>query len=270
MTNRRWFILLGMALVLVAAVAFALLRSPSQPANHSEASPDEIQVAVAANFTAPMQKIVTAFEQETGHKALLSFGTVGKFYSQMKAGGPFEVLVSSDRATPDALVRDGLALGDTRFTYAIGKLVLWSAVPNMVDANGEVLRTGGLRHLALANPRLAVYGAAGQAAMEKLGVWETIKPKIVTAENITQAYQFVATGNAELGFVSLSQIVGPDGKVTKGSAWMVPAGLYPPLAQDVILLAPGKDNPAAKALVDYLRSEKARSIILSYGYDLPN
>ncbi|WP_333824657.1 molybdate ABC transporter substrate-binding protein [Pinisolibacter sp.] len=230
----------------------------------------EIQVAVAANFTAPMQKIAAEFEAETGHKAVLAFGTVGKFYSQMKAGAPFEVLVSSDRETPDALVRDGLAIGETRFTYAIGKLTLWSATPGVVDDKGEVLRTGSYRHLALANPKLAVYGAAGQVVMKKLGVWEAIEPKLVTAENISQAYQFVASGNAELGFVAFSQIVGPDGKVANGSTWMVPADLYPQLAQDVILLAPGKDSAAAKDLVDHLRSDKARAIIRSYGYDLPN
>lgn len=230
----------------------------------------EVQVAVAANFTAPMQKIAADFEAETGHKAVLAFGTVGKFYSQMKAGAPFEVLVSSDRETPDALVRDGLAIGETRFTYAIGKLALWSATPGFVDDKGEVLRTGIFQHLALANPKLAVYGAAGQAVMKRLRVWEAIEPKLVTAENITQAYQFVASGNAELGFVASSQIVGPDGKVSKGSTWMVPADLYPPLAQDVILLTPGKDSAAAKALVEHLRSDKARAIIRSYGYDLPN
>jgi len=235
-----------------------------------EAGAAEVQVAVAANFTAPMQKIAADFEAKTGHKAVLTFGTVGKFSAQMKAGAPFEVLVSSDRETPDALVRDGLAIGETRFTYAIGKLALWSATPGVVDDKGEVLRSRPFQHLALANPKLAVYGAAGQVVMKKLGVWEAIEPKLVTAENISQAYQFVASGNAELGFVAFSQIVGPDGKVTKGSTWMVPADLYPPLAQDVILLAPGKDSAAAKALVEYLGTAEARAIIRSYGYDLPN
>lgn len=230
----------------------------------------EVQVAVTANFTAPMQKIAAEFEKDTGHKAALAFGTVGKFFAQMKAGAPFEVLVSADRETPDALVKEGLAVGEARFTYAVGKLALWSATPDAVDGKGEILRTGSFRHLALANPKLAVYGAAGQAAMKKLGVWDAIEPKLVTGENIAQAYQFVASGNAELGFVAYSQIIGPDGKVAKGSVWMVPSDLYPQLAQDVILLAPGKDSAAAKALVDYLRSAKARAVILSYGYDLPN
>lgn len=230
----------------------------------------EVLVAVAANFTAPMQKISAEFEKDTGHKAVLAFGTVGKFYSEMKTGAPFEVLVSSDRETPDALVRDGLALGDARFTFAIGKLALWSASPEMVDSKGEILLSGSFLHLALANPKLAVYGAAGLSVMKKLGVWEAIEPRVVTAENITQAYQFVASGAAELGFVAFSQIVGPDGRITKGSVWMPPSDLYPRLAHDVILLAPGRDSAAAKALVDYLRSNKARAVILSYGYDLPH
>ena len=217
-----------------------------------------------------MQKIAAEFEKDTGHKAVLIFGTVGKFYAQMKAGAPFEVLVSSDRETPDALLREGLAIEAPRFTYAIGKLVLWSASSGVVDPKGEVLRSNTFKHFALANPKLAVYGAAGQAVMKKLGVWEATEPKIVTAENITQAYQFVASGNAELGFVAFSQVVGPDGKIASGSAWMVPTELHPPLAQDVILLAPGKDSAAAKAIIAYLRSDKARAIILSYGYDIPN
>lgn len=229
---------------------------------------DEIQVAVAANFTTPMQRIAEEFEKETGHKPLLAFGTVGKFYAQIKNGAPFEVLVSSDKETPDKLLRDGLAIADTRYTYAIGKLALWSATPGMVDPKGDVLKSGAFQHLALANPKLAVYGAAGQEALKKLGVWEAVQPKIALAENITQAYQFVATGNAELGFVALSQIIGASGKVEKGSAWLPPADLYTPIKQDAILLSPGGGKAAALALVNYLRTDKARSIIRAYGYDL--
>lgn len=229
---------------------------------------DEIQVAVAANFTAPMRKIADEFEKETGHKALLSFGTVGQFYAQMKNGAPFEVLVSSDKATPDKLVRDGLALDDTRHTYAIGKLVLWSATPGLVDSKGAVLKSGKFQHLALANPTLAVYGAAGQEVLKKLGVWDAVQPKIVQAENITQAYQFVASGNAEIGFVALSQIIGDDGKLAKGSSWAPPADLYPPIKQDVIVLSLGNGKAGARALAKYLGSDKARAIIRSYGYEL--
>lgn len=239
-------------------------------AESGAARADEIQVAVAANFTAPMRKIADEFEKETGHRPLLAFGTVGKFYAQIKSGAPFEALVSSDKETPDKLVRDGLAVADTRYTYAVGKLVLWSNAPGMVDSKGAILTSGAFQHLALANPKLAVYGAAGQEVLKKLGVWDVVQPKIVLAENITQSYQFAASGNAEIGFVAWSQVVGQDGKIEKGSAWAPPADLYPPIKQDVILLAPGADKAAARALVDYLKTEKARAIIRAYGYELAN
>lgn len=235
----------------------------------SRASADEIQVAVAANFTAPMRKIAEEFEKETGHRPLLAFGTVGQFYGQIKDGGaPFEVLVFSDRDTPEKLIRDGRGVAEKRYTYAIGRLVLWSAAPGLVDANGDVLKAGVFQHLALANPKLAVYGAAGQAVLTKMGLWDALGPKIVLAENITQAYQFVASGNAEIGFVALSQVIGPTGKIDKGSAWMPPAELYPPIKQDVLLLTRGAGKPAARALVDYLNTDKAKTIIRAYGYEL--
>jgi len=229
---------------------------------------DEVQVAVGANFSAPMKIIAADFEKDTGHKAVLSFGTVGKFFAQIKSGAPFEVLVSSDQNTPDKLVAENLAIDSTRYTYAIGKLVLWSAKPGYVDAGGKILKNGDFKHLALANPKLAVYGAAGQEVMRRLGVLESIQPRIVLAENITQAHQFVATGNAELGFVALSQVVGKDGGIASGSAWIVPADLYPPIKQDAIVLTRGKGKPAAQALVDYLKTDKARAVIKAYGYEL--
>lgn len=228
---------------------------------------DEVQVAVAANFTAPMKIIAADFEKDTKHKVVLSFGTVGKFFAQMKNGAPFEVLVSADQTTPDKLVAEGLAQNETRYTYAIGKLVLWSARPGVVDDKGEVLKKGDFKHLALANPKLAVYGAAGQEVMKQLGVLDAVQPRIILAENITQAYQYVVTGNAELGFVALSQIIGKDGRIAEGSHWMVPAVLYPPIKQDVIVLAPGKGKVAPQALVDYMKTEKVRSLIKSYGYE---
>jgi molybdate transport system substrate-binding protein len=234
----------------------------------STASADEIQVAVAANFTVPMRKIADEFEKETGHKPLLSFGTVGQFYAQIKNGAPFEALVSSDMQTPNKLVHDGLAVAETRYTYAIGKLILWSAAPGVVDPNGEVLKSGTFQHLALANPNLAVYGAAGQEVLKNLGVWEAVQRKIVLAENITQAYQFVASGNADIGFVALSQVTSPNGKIEQGSSWAPPADLYPPIKQDVILLSAAKDKAAALALVNYLKTDKAKAIIRAYGYEL--
>ncbi len=229
----------------------------------------EVSVAVAANFTGPMEKMAPAFEKATGHKALVAYGTVGKFYAQIKNGAPFEVLVSADDETPIRLEKDGLALPASRFTYAIGKLVLWSAKPGLVDDKGEVLRRGDFRHLAIANPKVAVYGAAAAEAMAKLGVDKALEPRLVYGENITQAYQFTATGNAELGFVALSQIY-RDGQYAAGSYWMVPPALYPQIRQDAVLLTRGKDNPAAAALLAYLKTDAARQVIRNHGYELAN
>ncbi|KQO19423.1 molybdate ABC transporter substrate-binding protein [Acidovorax sp. Leaf78] len=226
---------------------------------------DTVSVAVAANFTAPMQKIATAFEADTGHKAELSFGATGKFYAQITNGAPFQILLSADDTTPAKLEKDGKAVANSRFTYAIGTLVLWSAQPGYVDAQGAVLKTGDFKHLAIANPKLAPYGLAAMQAMDKLGVTAQLQPRFVQGENIAQTHQFVATGNAQLGFVALSQVMA-DGKITSGSAWQVPANLHEPIRQDAALLTPGKDSAAATALLQYLRGDKARAIIKSYGY----
>lgn len=227
----------------------------------------DVSVAVAANFTAPMQKIAGAFEQDTGHQAILAFGSTGKFYAQIKNGAPFQVLLSADDETPARLEREGLGVSGTRFTYAIGKLVLWSRQPGLVDDKGEVLRTGKFERIALADPKLAPYGAAAVEVLNGLGLMSALAPKFVQGENIAQAYQFVATGNAELGFVAMSQVFA-EGKLTQGSAWLVPASLHAPIRQDAVVLSPGKDNAAAAALMAYLRNDKARAIIRSFGYDL--
>lgn len=228
---------------------------------------DDVQVAVAANFTAPMKQIAVEFEKDTGHKALLAFGATGKFYVQISNGAPFEVLLTADEETPVRLEKELLAAPGTRFTYAIGKLVLWSAKAGYVDDQGDILKKGDFKHLALANPKTAPYGATAMGVMKQLGVLDSIQPKIVQGENIAQTHQFVATGNAELGFVALSQVF-KDGKVTSGSAWIVPTKLYAPIRQDAVVLAKGRNNPAAGALVKYLKTDKAHSIIKSYGYEL--
>ena len=232
---------------------------------------DNVSVAVAANFTAPMQKIAADFEKDTGHKVQASFGATGKFYAQIKAGAPFEVLLTADEETPLKLESEGAAVPGSHFTYAVGRLVLWSAKAGFVDDKGEVLKKGTFAHLSLANPKTAPYGAAGLDVMKKLGVLEAIQPKIVQGENIAQAWQFVATGNAELGFVARSQVY-RDGKVAEGSAWIVPASLHAPIRQDAVLLTKGttggKANPAADALLKYLKGDKARAVIKSFGYDL--
>lgn len=227
---------------------------------------EAVQVAVAANFAGAMDTIASDFEKQTGHHAALSTGTVGKFYAQIKSGAPFDVLISADDATPIRLEKDGLAIGETRFTYAIGKLVLWSAKPGLVDGNGEVLKRDRFARLAIANPKVAVYGAAAIAAMKNMGVAANLEPKFVLGESITQAYQFIATGNAELGFIALSQIY-RDGRYAAGSHWMVPASLYSPLRQDAVLLTHGRGNPAATALLTYLKSDAARRVIRAHGYE---
>lgn len=225
----------------------------------------EVTVAVAGNFSGPMEKIAPEFEKATGHKAVIAYGTVGKFYAQIKNGAPFDVLVSADDETPIRLEKDGLAVAESRFTYAIGKLVLWSSKAGFVDDKGEVLKRGDFRHLAIANPKVAVYGAAAVETMKKMGVASILEPKFVIGENITQAYQFAATGNAELGFVAMSQIY-RDGQYAPGSFWLVPSTLYPQIRQDAVLLVRGKDNPAATALLAYLKSDAAMQVIRAHGY----
>ena len=230
------------------------------------AQADEVKLAVAANFTAPIQKIAAEFERETGHKALISTGSTGAFYAQIKNGAPFEVFLAADDETPIKLESEGAAVKGSRFTYAIGKLVLWSAKAGFVDDRGDVLKKAAFGHLALANPKTAPYGAAGIEVLKKLGILEAVQGRLVQGENISQTYQFVSTGNAELGFVALSQ-VWKDGALNGGSVWFVPAGLYSPIRQDAVLLSKGAGKPAAEALLKYLRSEKARAIIKSYGYE---
>lgn len=227
---------------------------------------DQVSVAVAANFTAPMQKIAAEFEKDTGHKAQLSFGATGKFYAQIKNGAPFQALLAADDETPAKLEQEGLAVPGSRFTYAIGTLVLWSMQPGAVDARGEVLKKGGFNKLAIANPRLAPYGRAAVEVLTGLGLLDALTPKFVHGENIAQTWQFVGTGNAELGFVALSQVM-QDGKIAKGSAWVVPARLHAPIRQDAVILATGKGNAAAEALMKYLKGAKVRAIIQDYGYE---
>ena len=227
----------------------------------------EVKVAVAANFTAPMQQIAAQFERDTGHKAQLAFGATGKFYAQIKNGAPFEVLLAADDETPARLEKEGMAVAGSRFTYSIGQLALWSAKPGYVDDKGEVLKKGAFKHLALANPKLAPYGAAAVETLTRLGLLASIEPRFVQGENIAQTFQFISTGNAELGFVALSQVY-EGGKLKSGSAWIVPASLHAPIRQDAVVLAKGKDNPAAAALVKFLKADPARAVIKSYGYAL--
>jgi molybdate transport system substrate-binding protein len=236
-----------------------LLALPAQAA--------EVNVAVAANFTAPMKVIAAEFEKATGHKAKMSFASSGKFYAQIKNGAPFQVILSADDTTPAKLEAEGLGVPGSRFTYAIGTLVLWSTKPGLVDANASVLRSGNYNKLAIANPRLAPYGKAAVEVLAGMGLLAGARAKFVMGENIAQTYQFAHTGNADIGFVALSQVM-KDGKLTGGSAWIVPARLHTPIRQDALILASGKGNAAASALLDYLKTDKAKAIIRAYGYEI--
>ena len=227
----------------------------------------EVSVAVAANFASPMQKIVQLFQQDTGHKAVLSLGSTGNLYAQIRNGAPFEVFLSADDETPKRIEQEGLAATGSRFTYATGRLVLWSKKPGLVDEQGDVLKSDQFQRLALANPKLAPYGTAAWETLTRLGLVQGLRGRLVQGDNIAQTYQFVSTENAQLGFVALSQVM-QDGKISTGSAWLVPAALHEPIRQDAVLLQQGANNPAAKALLQYLRTDAARAVIRAYGYSV--
>ena len=227
-------------------------------------------VAVAANFSKPMTEIAAEFKKATGHSAKLSFGSTGKFVSQLENGGPFEVLLAADEKAPQRLVDSGLAVADSQFTYALGRLVLWSAKPGFVDDQGKILTTGGFKHLAVADPKLAPYGVAAVEVLKKMGLFEKLQPLFVQGENIAQTYQFVSTANAQLGFIALAQVIDTkSGKIGSGSGWIIPGDYYAPIRQGAVLMKKGAENPAAPALLDYLKSAPALAIIEKYGYDLP-
>jgi molybdate transport system substrate-binding protein len=245
-----------MKLVRSIQIAAAILLLTASAARSTETN-----VAVAANFTEAAKEIAAAFKQKTGHEAVLSFGASGQFYTQITQGAPFEVLLSADDSRPKKLVADGLAVPDSRFTYAIGKLVLWSKTPDLVKGEAT-LRAAAFAKLSICNPAAAPYGAAAVEAMKSLKVYETLQPKLVEGATITQAYQFVETGNAELGFVALSQLTGPE----TGSRWMVPQELYSPIRQDAVLLKSRARNAAASGFIEFLKGPEARAIIRKYGY----
>jgi molybdate transport system substrate-binding protein len=223
----------------------------------------ETQVAVAANFTEPAKEIAAAFKAATGHEAVLSFGSSGQFYAQIAHGAPYAVFLSADAERPKKAEQEGLAVAGTRFTYALGKLALYSRTPGLADG-GAALKAGRFAKLAVADPVAAPYGAAAVETLQKLGIYEAVKPKIVTGASITQTWQFVATGAADLGFVALSQVIAEPA----GSRWLVPASLYAPIEQQAVLLKTGATDPAARAFLDFLKGPQARAVIKRYGYEV--
>lgn len=229
------------------------------------AQAEQIHTAVAANFTAAMKEIAAQFEQQSPHQVVLSFSSSGKIFAQIKNGAPYQVFLSADQAKPAALEAAGLIAPEQRYTYAVGALALWSATPDFVDQQHTRLSQGAFNKLAFANPKLAPYGSAATQVLDALGLTESTRTKWVQGENIAQTYQFVATGNADLGFVALSQLM-DKGQIRSGSAWIIPSELYSPIRQDIVLLKSAEHSEGAKALFEYLRSDAARAIIHSYGY----
>jgi molybdate transport system substrate-binding protein len=251
MLNRRPFLVAAVAVMASLSTGGAVLAA-------------ETKVAVAANFTEPAKEIATRFEAATGHKVTLSFGSSGQFYTQIVNGAPYEVFLSADSERPIKAETDGLAMAGTRFTYATGRLVLFSKTPGLVDAKGAVLKTGKFEKLSIADPKTAPYGQAAVETLTRLKLHDALKARIVTGSSITQAHQYVQTGAAELGFVALSQVINETG----GSRWLVPATDHTPIDQQAVLLKTGADNAAAKAFLRYLKGKDAKAIIRRYGYEV--
>jgi molybdate transport system substrate-binding protein len=225
---------------------------------------DEVSVAVAANFTDATRDIVPLFEKATGHTVKVSFGSTGKLYSQIEYGAPFEVFLAADSKRPRKAEAQGLAVEGTRFAYAIGKLALWSPKPGAFDDAEAYLKKSSFKRAAIANPKTAPYGLAAQQVLEHLGIWSAVQNKLVRGDSIAQTFQFVATGNADVGFVALSQVTA--WKDSKGTAWEIPQAYYAPIEQQAVLLEKGRDKPAAKAFIDFLKGDEARAVITGYGY----
>jgi molybdate transport system substrate-binding protein len=233
------------------------------------AAAEEVRVAVAANFLGTMNQIITNFQADTGHTVVVSAGSSGKLYAQIKNGAPFDVFFSADVTRPTLLEEEGLAVKGSRFVYAVGRLTLWSPDSNLVNGDGQtVLSDGRFEYLAIANPKTAPYGRAAEQTLEKLGLWTSLKDRMVQGENIGQTFQFVFSKNAQLGFVALSQVLDP--KINgSGSRWNVPTSLHDPLDQEAVLLVTGQKNAAAKAFLNYVRGDKSLVIIERFGYGLP-
>ena len=227
----------------------------------------EAQVAVAANFAEPIKAIAAVLEKTTGHTLKITTGATGNFYAQIRNGAPFDVFLAADLKTPEKLEADGLTLPGSRITYATGKLVLWSANPSRVDSQGNILKMSNLGKVAFANPKIAPYGAAAVQVMDRLGVAAALTPRLVQGESIGQAFNFVFSGNADVGFVAMSQVL-EGGRLKSGSMWVIPQNLYDPIAQGAVVLQRASGNEAAQALITLLKSPNIKDLIRSYGYAL--
>ena len=228
----------------------------------------EVSVAVTSDFAAPMERIVALFQKESGHMVKFSLGASGKLYAQIKAGAPFDVFLSADDEQPKLLLQDGLAVSGSRFVYATGRLVLWSAQTGLVDDKGAVLNKGNFSRLAIANPRFSPYGVAAKETLGKLTMWNAIQEKLDKGDDVTQTYHLAATEKVDMAFIALSQVM-RDGRVTEGSWWLVPSELHRPIRQSAVLMSGAKDQAAAQAFLVFLRSEKARAVMRGFGYELP-
>lgn len=252
----------GLLLHLLPGMSLATLLFGSAPL---PLAADEIRVAVASNFRPALATAAARFELASGHAVVLIPGSTGRHYAQIRNGAPFDAFFAADAARPRRLEEEQSIVPGSRFTYAFGQLVLWSADPVLIDPAGEVLKSGNFRHLAIANPDLAPYGAAARSVLQALGHWDALAPKLVRGENIEQTFQFVISGNAELGFLARSQLEAP-GREFTGSSWQPPRALYPPIEQQAVLL---KESPAGRAFLTFMQGEEARAIIRAYGYDSP-
>jgi molybdate transport system substrate-binding protein len=243
----------GLTTIAIALCGFGVARA---------ASAEEIRVAVAANFAAAMDALAQRFHASTGHEVLASSGSTGAQYAQIRNGAPFDLFFAADVERPRLLEKQGVAIAGSRFTYAVGRAVFGSRRAGLVDDGGRVLETGAFRHLAIANPELAPYGAAAREILEHEGLWQRLKDRLVQGQDIGQTFSFVYTGNAELGFVAFSQINRPNRPI-EGSYWLVPQDLYSPIEQQAVLL---KDVPAARQFLDFVKSDAAKALIASFGY----
>ncbi len=230
----------------------------------TSAEAEEVKLAIAANFTDVARILTERFEQQTGHTTKISYGSTGKLYSQIEHGAPFEVFLAADRERPQKAENEGLAVAGSGFVYARGKLVLWSLKRSLFEQGERYLNGSDFRHLAIANPKTAPYGMAAQQVMRHLDILEQIRPKLVQGDSIAQTFQFVATGNADAGFVALAQIKAWQGK--SGTLWEVPGGYYAPIDQAAVLLKQGLHNPAANAFLEFLKSNEAKQLIQAHGY----